>query len=165
VTYPIEEFLRRYGISYERFDHEAVFTVEESEKLPPMPGFHTKNLFLFDEKSGRHILVVVGHDKRVDLKALRALLGLKQLSFAPPERLKERLGVEPGSVTLLGIVHDTERAVEVLIDEAGWNAEAMACHPLANTATFCIPHAGIERFLEATGHVPRVLDIPARAVP
>jgi Ala-tRNA(Pro) deacylase len=158
----IEDFLRRHGIPYERFDHPAVFTVEESEKLPPLPGFHTKNLFLYDERSGRHILAVVGHDKRVDIGALRALLGTKKLSFASPERLKERLGVEPGSVTLLGIMNDPEHRVEVIIDAAAWAADAMGCHPLVNTATLCIPRAGIEAFLAATGHVPRVLEIPVR---
>lgn len=158
----IEDFLRRYDISHERFDHAPVFTVEESSTLPPMPGFHTKNLFLHDEKSGRHFLAVVGHDKRADLKALRALLGVKALSFGSPESLKEKLGVEPGSVTILGLLRDTERAVELLVDQAAWDADAIACHPLVNTATVVIPHAGIERFLAETGHVPRVLEIPAR---
>ena len=70
------------------------------------------------------------------------------------------LGVEPGSVTVLGLIHDTENAVEVYIDRDVWNAPLWRCHPLVNTATLVIPRQGIERFFEHTGHKPRVIDLP-----
>ena len=43
-----------------------------------------------------------------------------------------------------------------------WEAEAVHAHPLVNTATMVIPHVQLERFLAATGHSPRVIDIPER---
>ncbi|HBU09964.1 MAG TPA: aminoacyl-tRNA deacylase [Candidatus Peribacter riflensis] len=159
----IYAFLRQNGIPFEKFEHPAVFTCEEAERLcPPMPGAHTKNLFLRDRKGTRHFLVTVGYDKQVDLKALTKVLETDKLSFASPERLMKYLGVEPGAATLLGLVADTGHAVEFSIDEALWQAEALLCHPMVNTATLVIPHAGIERFLEATGHAPRVISVPSR---
>lgn len=158
----IDAFLRQHDIPFERIEHPAVFTVEESSKLPPMPGAGTKNLFLRDAKGSRNILVVVAHEKRVDLKGLKPLLAADKLSFADPERLMRHLGVTPGSVTLLGLANDTDHAVEVVIDEELWNADAMQCHPLTNTATCVIPHDGILAFLKATGHEARILDVPAR---
>lgn len=159
----IYAFLERHGIRYEKFEHPAVFTCEEAERLcPPMPGAHTKNLFLRDRKGVRHFLVTVGYDKRVDLKALTKVLETDKLSFASPERLKKYLGVEPGAATLLGLLTDTERQVEVIIDEALWKADALLCHPLVNTATLVIPHAGIEQFLEATNHAAHVISVPER---
>lgn len=159
----IEEFLVQHDIPFERIDHAAVFTCEESERLlPPMPGTGTKNLFLRDGKEKRFFLIVVGHDTMVDLKALRNMLGADKLSFASAERLKEHLGVEPGSATLLGLVHDEKHAVEVVIDAPLWESEALQCHPLINTATMVIEHAGIAKFLEATGHVYCVLKVPER---
>src|SRR3989339_66163 len=102
----IEAFLTDHGIPFQRFDHPAVFTCEQAERIaPPMPGTHTKNLFLRDRKGARHLLVVVGYEKNVDLKALTALIGVDKLSFASPERLKTYLGVEPGAVSLLGLVN------------------------------------------------------------
>lgn len=159
----IYEFLDQHGIAYQRFDHPAVFTCEQANELRiPMPGKDTKNLFLRDKKGKRHFLVSVGHEKQVDLKALTETLGVQQgLSFGSPERLKAHLGVEPGSVTLLGLVNDTAHAVEFVVDRAVWEAEAVCCHPLVNTATLVISHGGLETFLRATGHPWKIIDIPA----
>lgn len=170
----IYSFLDQHDITYQRFDHPAVFTCEQANKLRtrlrssgasdgqvPMPGKDTKNLFLRDKKGKRHFLVTVGHEKQVDLKTLTEALQVQQgLSFASPERLKTHLGVEPGSVTLLGVVNDSAHAVEVIIDDAVWNADAVCAHPLVNTATLCIPHEGLVKFLAATGHEPRILSVP-----
>jgi Ala-tRNA(Pro) deacylase len=158
-------FLASHGIQYELFEHPPVFTCEEAERLcPPMPGLATKNLFLRDRKGHRHFLVVVPYSKSVDLKALTTVLDIDKLSFASDDRLLKYLGVTPGSVTLLGLMHDSERVVEVILDTEIANAEALLCHPLRNTATLSAPKMGIERFFIATGHVPKVLMVPARAV-
>ncbi len=139
-------------------------TVEESERLvPKLPGAKTKNLFLRDRKGKRHFLVTAPHDVAVDLEALGEALGAGRLSFASPERLQKHLGLTPGAVSLLGLVNDEARAVEFVIDRSLWNATAVHAHPLVNTATMVIAHADLERFLAATGHEPRVIDIPAPA--
>lgn len=159
----IYSFLDSHGISYQRFDHPAVFTCEQANELRmPIPGKDTKNLFLRDEKGKRHFLVTVGHEKQVDIKTLKKVFDVQKLSFASPDRLKTYLGVDPGSVTLLGLVNDAAHAVEVFIDEAVWSANAVCCHPLVNTATLCISHEGIEKFLRATGHEWRVVNIPSQ---
>lgn len=160
----INQFFETHGIPYEMFEHDAVFTVEESLKLPPMPGMGTKNLFLRDSKETRIFLVTVGHDTRVDLKALQSILDVDKLSFASAETLQELLGVEPGSVTLLGLINDSERKVEVVIDENLWAADLLQCHPLRNTATTVLSHEAIEKFLLATGHEPKVIEVPVKEV-
>jgi len=155
--------LEEHDIAFERTDHPAVFTVEEARRLVPrLPATPTKNLFLRDQKGARHFLVVVGHDKAVDLKALAPVIGSSKLSLGSPERLKTRLGIEPGAVSLLALVNDPAHAVEVFIDRALWQADALQCHPLVNTATLVIARDGIERFLQATGHAFRVVDVPGR---
>jgi len=61
--------LEELGIASITVEHEAVFTVEESQSLRErLPGAHTKNLFLVD-KDGRAALVVAKDDTRVDLKS------------------------------------------------------------------------------------------------
>ena len=91
----IYEFLDANNVSYERHDHQAVFTVEESKILSPeLNGASTKNLFLRDKKGLRHFLVTVLEDKKVDLKALSYVLDSSRLSFASPERLKKHLGIQ-----------------------------------------------------------------------
>ena len=157
----IYEFLDAHGIAYQRCDHPAVFTVAEVKlHVPPLDGVHTKNLFLRDKKGRRHVLVVVGADTPVDIRALSGLLGLDHLSFGSAERLKKYLGIDPGAVSLLALLNDTSGEVGVCVDRKLWGADALQCHPLVNTTTLVIARDGIERFLAATGHTARVLDVP-----
>jgi len=160
----LEAFLREHGIDAVRHEHPAVMTVEESERLvPKLPGAKTKNLFLRDRKGQRHFLVTAPHDRPVDLNALGDALAAGKLGFASPERLLRHLGITPGSVSLFALVNDRERAVEFVIDRALWEADAVQAHPLVNTATMVVAHAALERFLAATGHSARVIDVPAKA--
>lgn len=157
------EFLDRHHIAYQRCDHPAVFTVAEAAELvPQMPGAKAKNLFLRDAHSSRLFLVVVPYEKRVDLTRLAATLGLRKLRFASAEELLACLGVTAGAVSMLALVTDTERRAELVVDEAVWQADAVQCHPMVNTATVSIGSEGLQRFFAATGHVPRVLEVPAR---
>ena len=159
----IYRFLAGHGIEYERHDHPQVYTCEEALRLvPPLPAAKTKNLFLRDRKGRRHFLVAVGYVKAVYLKALAPLLGVSKLGFASAERLQRYLGVDPGSVSILGVVNDVNREVEVIVDQDLWAAKAFQCHPLVNTSTLVISWDHLQRFLEITGHPVRVLDVPSR---
>ncbi len=160
---PLLTLLDAHSIPFQRFDHPAVFTCEESEKLPPMPGVSTKNLFLRDEKKTKYFLVSVGHEKRVDLKALTKMLGATKLSFGDAESLKKYLGVDPGSVTLFGAMHDRDCAVDIIIDHAVWEVGTLQCHPLLNTATLVIKTEDLDRFFQLIAHPYRVLEVPARS--
>ena len=156
--------LRDWGIPYQEFSHPAVFTCEESERLcPAMPGAHTKQLLMRDKKGTRNVLVIVMHDKRVDMRELGKMLEAKDVSFASPERLQTLLGVEPGSVTPFGLIFDAEHKVEVIVDEDAWAIGQFRFHPLINTATLVIDRAGFEKFLEKTGHFLKVIKIPTKA--
>ena len=161
----LDAFLARHGIALRRVDHPPVMTVEESERLvPPLPGMKTKNLFLRDKKGTRHFLVTVPHELVVDLNALGERLGANRLGFASAERLLKHLGITPGSVSLLALVSDTSHSVEFIIDRRLWEASAVHAHPLVNSATLVIPHAELERFLKATGHEVRIIDVPPRDI-
>ncbi|MFA6992237.1 MAG: prolyl-tRNA synthetase associated domain-containing protein [Candidatus Gracilibacteria bacterium] len=158
----IHTFLDEHNIKYQRFDHPAVYTCEESERLcPKMPGRGTKNLFLRDNAGKRHFLVVVAKEKSVDLKKLKEMIGVSKLGFASEERLQKYLGLTPGAVTLLGLVNDPDCNVEVIIDEQVWN-KPLQCHPLVNTATLVIEPEGVQIFLDKTKHQPKIIDIPNR---
>ena len=158
----IYEFLDNGNIEYQRHDHPPVFTVEDVHRLTPdLPGAKTKNLFFRDKKGNRHFLVVVPADKRINLKALPKVLESSKISFGSPDRLMKYLGITPGSVSLLAIVNDQKNRVEVIIDESLWASDAFQFHPLINTSTLTISRDSIKKFLDATGHEVKILDIPA----
>jgi Ala-tRNA(Pro) deacylase len=159
----IFDYLDSRGISYLRIDHPPVFTCEESERLvPPLDGAKTKNLFLRDGKGRRHFLVSVPPEKNVDLKALSVELQAPGLGFASPERLEKYLKLTPGSVTLLGVINDSDNRVQVVIDEPLWQADALQVHPLINSSTLLIKRSLVEQFLISLNHAPHVISVPGR---
>ncbi len=159
----IYDYLKNQNVTFERHDHPPVYTCEEANRLiPNLPGAKTKNLFVRDKKGARHFLVLVSDEKQVDLEGLAERLGSSRLSMGSPERLRKYLGIEPGAVSVLAILNDRECAVEVVLDESLWKAEAFQCHPLVNTSTLVVSREGIEQLLESSGHRPLIIDVPAR---
>lgn len=156
----IIDFLASLNVQYARHEHAPVFTCEEELLLVPESGAaRTKNLFLRDRRARRHLLLVTTCAKSVSISDFADIAGADRLSFASPERLKRYLGVEPGAVTVLGLINDAERAVELFIESEVWTAPSIHAHPLRNDATLVLSHDGLERFLAATGHQPRIVNV------
>jgi Ala-tRNA(Pro) deacylase len=149
--------LDRLGIAHRTVRHPAVFTVEEARALRGQAaGGHTKNLFLRDKK-GALFLVAAPEDATIELRALHRLLGASgRFSFGSADLLRETLGVEPGAVTPFAVMNDTQHQVTVVLDAAMMANAALNFHPLVNTGTTTISRDGLVRFLEATGHPPRI---------
>ena len=153
-------FLAELGITYQNYDHEPIFTVDEgaSVKATLPPGGHSKSLFLKD-KSGALFLAVALAETRVDLTALSKRVAKGRLSFAKPDLLLEVLGVTPGSVTPFSLMNDQAHRVSPLIDEALMGYDPVYFHPLENTASTAISPENLLSFVRACGHAPRVLDL------
>lgn len=150
------------GIEHRVTRHPPVFTVAESQSLRgQLEGGHTKNLFL-RPKSGPFLLATLEEGRQASVNALVRAAGAPRASFADAAALMEHLGVEPGSVTPLGLVNARPGAVRLVLDrhlveDFAW----INVHPLTNTATVTIRPADLLGFLRAAGHVPELLDIDA----
>jgi Ala-tRNA(Pro) deacylase len=151
-------YLDDLGIAHTTVEHEAVFTVAESQKVRErLTGGETKNLFLKDKK-GNYFLVTALQDTEVDLKSIHTRIdGRGRVSFGNAERLMEFLGVVPGSVTAFGVINDTQGNVRVVLDEELMKHDTINCHPLRNDATTSIARDDLLRFLESTGHPPLIV--------
>lgn len=148
--------LAELGIECRTVEHEAVFTVAESEKLErDLAGGHTKNLFLKDAK-GKLFLVTAESRSQINMKSLHKVLGCARLSFGKPELLMEVLGVAPGSVTTFALINDRQRQVTFVLDEKLMAFDTINCHPLENTATTNIARDDLLRFIRSCGHEPRI---------
>ncbi len=145
------------GIKYSTVKHPPLFTVEQSQNLRgQIPGGHTKNLFLRDKKYAIYLVVTL-EDAEIDLKGLhRQLDASGRFSFGSADLMREVLGVEPGSVTPFGAINDTEGRVSVVLDAAMMEHETLNYHPLVNTMTTSIKRDDLVKFLESTGHMPRI---------
>lgn len=145
------------GIRYTTVKHPPLFTVEQSQSLRgQIPGGHTKNLFLRDKKHAIYLVVTL-EDADIDLKGLHRQLGANgRFSFGASDLLREILGVEPGAVTPFGAINDTQGRATVVLDAAMMEHETLNYHPLVNTMTTSISREDLVKFLESTGHIPRI---------
>ena len=153
-------FLDRLGIAHATVTHPPLFTVEQSRALRgQIPGGHTKNLFLRD-KRGALFLVSALEDAAIELKSLHRTLGASgRFSFGSADLLREMLGIEPGAVTPFAAMNDNARSVSVVLDAAMMAQPQINFHPLHNTMTTTIARDDLVRFLEATGHPPRIVPV------
>ncbi len=154
------DFLERLEIKTDTIEHEALFTVEQSQKnRGRSSGGHTKNLFLKDKKS-RYFLITVVDDATIDLKSLHKLIGASgRLSFGKPDKMHEYLGVSPGSVTAFGIINDRENNVTFVLDEALLSHQQINCHPLTNEATTNLSCEDLISFARLASHDPLILKL------
>lgn len=157
------ENLKAIGVDFTLHHHEAVFTVEESEKLDSeIPGTHCRNLFLRDKKKN-NFLVVLQNGTEVDMKKLPPVIGSDRLSFGSADRLWEYLGVRPGSVCPFAVVNDTDQQVKILLDKSMMETEVVNYHPLLNTMTVSLTPADLVKYIETTGHEAHIVDLsPAK---
>lgn len=141
-------YLRTHNIAYQLYTHPQLFTCEQAAEIVAqlhLPGMGIKNLFLKDSKKKLY-LIVATYATRVDLKTVGKTLEAKELRFADAQLLMQHLGVEPGSVTPLALINDTEQAVQAIIDAEILNQEYIQVHPLKNDATVVITPADLLNF-------------------
>ncbi|MCI5806210.1 MAG: prolyl-tRNA synthetase associated domain-containing protein [Clostridium sp.] len=130
------DLLDRLGIAYERVDHEPAMTMEVCQAIDEvLQATICKNLFLCNRQETAFYLLMMPDDKPFRTKDLSAQIGSARLSFAKPEYMEQFLDITPGSVSVMGLMNDKEKRVQLLIDEDVLNSEYVGCHPCINTSS------------------------------
>lgn len=148
------DFLDGLGIEYCRTDHEAAMNMEACSKIDAVLGVPMcKNLFLCNRQKTAFYLLLMPGDKKFKTKELSAQINSARLSFADAEDMLKYLDIEPGSLSVMGLMNDKEHAVQLLIDEDILEKEELGCHPCVNTSSLKMKTADVvDKFLPATGH-------------
>lgn len=147
------DFLNSHNIPYEITEHEAVYTMDDMERLGLYKlGTVCKNLFVRDQKGKKHFLVTVHNGTKIDLKLLGELLGAGKLSFASAERLQKYLGVEAGCVSPLGVINDEENKVTVVFEEKLSAESRLGVHPNCHSATLWLSYSHLAAAVKAAGN-------------
>lgn len=138
----LEKEIRTYdlldclGVAYERVDHEPAMTMEVCQAIDEvLQATICKNLFLCNRQETAFYLLMMPDDKPFRTKDLSAQIGSARLSFAKPEYMEQFLDITPGSVSVMGLMNDKEKRVQLLIDEDVLNSEYVGCHPCINTSS------------------------------
>ena len=130
------DLLDRLDIAYERVDHEPAMTMEVCQAIDEvLQATICKNLFLCNRQETTFYLLMMPDDKPFRTKDLSAQIGSARLSFAKPEYMEQFLDITPGSVSVMGLMNDKEKRVQLLIDEDVLNSEYVGCHPCINTSS------------------------------
>ena len=148
------DLLDSLGIRYERTDHEPAWDMEACLRIDAVLGvLICKNLFLCNRQKTAFYLLLMPGDKKFKTKELSKQIGSARLSFAEPEDMLRLLDIEPGAVSVMGLMNDTEKQVNLLIDEDVLADEFFGCHPCVNTSSLKMKTRDVtERFLPAVGH-------------
>lgn len=129
-------FLEENNVSYLRAEHEEAATIELCEEVEKVLAAKIcKNLLLTNRQQTVFYLLLIKGDMVFKTKYLSAQINSARLSFANAEQMEALLGVTPGSLTVLALLKDKEKKVNLLIEESVLKEEFFACHPMVNTAT------------------------------
>lgn len=146
--------LDKLGIKYVGVCHEHADTIEQCLAIEEILNVKIcKNLFLCNQQKTKFYLLLMPGDKKFKTKLLSKQINSARLSFADSEHMMKYLGVTPGSVSVLGLINDSDNEVSLIIDEDLLKDEYIGCHPCLNTATLKIKTDDIiHKFLPSTGH-------------
>ena len=160
----VYDFLDNLGIEYQRIDHEAAMTMEACEEIDRVLGDDTticKNLFLCNRQETNFYLLLMPGNKPFKTKDLSAQIHSARLSFAKPEYMEEYLDITPGSVSVLGLMNDSEKKVQLLIDEDIMKEPYFGCHPCINTSSLKFTTEDLTtKIIPALGHDPITVNRP-----
>ena len=105
------DLLDALGLEYWRTDHAFLRadTMEDCMVIDDCLGATVcKNLFLCNRQETDFYLLLMPGDKPFKTKNLSAQIGSARLSFAKPEYMEKYLDITPGSVSVMGLMNDTE---------------------------------------------------------
>ena len=157
----VYDYLDKLGIEYQRVDHGPAMTMEACEAIDEVLGtLMCKNLFLCNRQKTAFYLLLMPGDKKFKTKELSSQIGSARLSFAEAEDMLKYLDIEPGAVSVMGLMNDKEHGVRLLVDEDVKAGEYIGCHPCVNTSSLKIKTADIfDKFLPAVGHVAEIVHL------
>lgn len=158
----VYDLLDNLGIEYERVDHEEANTMEACEAVDQaLDVAMCKNLFLCNRQETQFYLLMMPGDKPFKTKDISKQIGSARLSFGKAEFMEEYLDINPGAVSVMGLMNDTEKRVQLLIDKPILESEFVGCHPCVNTSSMKLKMRDVlEKFLPAVGHEPIIVDLP-----
>lgn len=175
----VYDLLDSLGIEYDRLDHEPAMTMEvcaqidaaferttladfkaNTDQDKTQHAIICKNLFLCNRQKTKFYLLMIPGDKKFLTKDLSQQINSARLSFADGEAMQKYLDVMPGSVSVMGLMNDSDNTVQLLIDSDVLQSEYVGCHPCMNTSSLRMKVQDLtEKILPAIHHEPIIVTL------
>ena len=150
------DFLDGLGLTYWQTDHpdHAAMTMEDCREIDAvLEATVCKNLFLCNRQQTQYYLLMMPGDKPFKTKELSSQIHSARLSFGSEEKMLELLDIEPGAVSIMGLMNDHDHQVQLLVDQDVLEGEFTGCHPCVNTSSLKLYTKDLfGPFLKAVGH-------------
>ena len=158
----VYDLLDSLEIPYERTDHIAAMTMEDCLEIDRiLEVIICKNLFLCNRQKTKFFLLMMPGDKVFKTKDLSSQVGSSRLSFASSEDMEKYLDITPGSVSVMGLMNDTDHHVQLLIDKPVAESQLLGCHPCVNTSSLRLKTEDVlQKFLPAVHHEAIIVNLP-----
>ena len=165
TEYKVFEFLEGTGTDYTWLAHGLKFAVSEYEEVCKALDIKIiRNIFL-ENKKGQLFLLMIHADKKFVTKDVSHTIGSSRLQFASAEKLMDAMQSEPGGVSNLALIFDTDNKVQLVVDKDLLDAPYMGMVPASRTKSLRMtPQDWLEKVVPAMHHEPLVIDIPAESV-
>lgn len=157
----VYDLLDNLKVEYSRLDHDVTATMEDCVEVGKILGIEIcKNLFLCNRQKTAFYLLMIPGEKEFHTKDLSKQINSARLSFADAEYMEKFLNITPGSVSVMGLMNDTENNVQLLIDSDVLKPEFFGCHPCINTSSLKIKTKDLlEKILPAIHHQPIIVEL------
>jgi Ala-tRNA(Pro) deacylase len=158
----VYDLLDKLGMEYYRTDHEPATTMKVCNDIDKILGaLICKNLFLCNRQKTQFYLLMMPGDKTFKTKDLSRQINSARLSFADEEYMEKYLDITPGSVSIMGLMNDTDNNVQLLMDKEVLEDEVLGCHPCINTSSLKLKTREVlDKFLPAVHHEAIIVELP-----
>ena len=160
----IKAVLDSLALPYRWITHEPKQTIKDCLNTPEIqasPGIMPRNILLCNRQQTAFYLLLMAPLAPFRTAVVSKLLGVSRLSFAKEEHLPALLGLLPGAVSPLGLLFDTQKQVQLVVDASLLDAPTLWFHPGINTASVeLITRDFLDTFLPATGHQATIIRLP-----
>ncbi len=156
----VYDSLKEMGIEYDLVEHPPTLTTEEADRyIVGKEGVRTKSLFLCNRKKTEYYLVVMDGKKRLDMKKLSEIIKEKSISFCSLEKLMEKMSLPAGTVSLFGLLNNTEHDIKIYLDREMLSEKYISFHPNENTKTIFISIDDMYRFIKTLDYEYSIIDL------
>lgn len=154
-------YLDENGIRYEKFEHEAVSSINECRKIEDIIGSEIcKNLLLRNTPGTAYFLLSMKGEKAFVTKDISKKLGSSRLSFVSAEEMMSLTDTAPGSLGIMSLLFDKSKRISFAADKDLLDCEFFCCHAGVNTCTLKIKTGDVfGKLIPILGREAIIIDI------
>lgn len=132
----VRELLDRNRIPYEVSEHAPVYTSEEAARVRRVPLKTGVKALILKTETGNFVVGLIAADRKLELKKLAKIVGVKRLQLASPQEVLKITECEVGSVhpfgNLYGLPTFLDRSIlenEIVNFNAGLHTVSIQMRP------------------------------------